>query len=237
MSQFKHGQKLSIARRITLTAIFAALAFVAISVFRFNVQFLTFDLKDAVITLASLFLGPVAALTVSLLVALLELITYSDTGWYGFIMNFASSAAFSVVCAVVYAYRKKLSGAIVGLCSAVVVMVGVMIGLNLVVTPFYMGAPRSAVAELIPTLLLPFNIVKGMVNAALVLILYKPVHHAMQGAKLLPRSAPPLAESDPALKRKRILHSVLLTVAGCLLLAASIAVFYYVLHGSFEWLR
>ena len=77
-------------RTLVLMAVFAALAFAAMFVFRFNVTFLTFDLKDAVITISGLLLGPLAAATVSLLVAVLEFITISDTGWYGFLMNFAS---------------------------------------------------------------------------------------------------------------------------------------------------
>jgi riboflavin transporter FmnP len=230
---------LSPARRITLSAVFAALAFATMSVFRFNVQFLTFDLKDTIITISGLLLGPLTALTISLLTALLELITVSDTGWYGFLMNFASSATFSVVCAVVYRYNKKLWGAIVGLASAVVALVAVMLGLNLVVTPLYQGVPRSVVVDLIPTLFLPFNMVKGMANAALVLILYKPVHRAMQAARLLPKPHTPDTEGagDPAKKKNRLLNSILILLGGLLILAAAVAVFYFVLDGHIEIFR
>ena len=51
-------------RALVLMAVFAALAFAAMFVFRFNVTFLTFDLKDSVITISGLLLGPVAAATV-----------------------------------------------------------------------------------------------------------------------------------------------------------------------------
>ena len=162
-------------RELVMMAVFAALAFAAMFVFRFNVTFLTFDLKDSVITIAGLLLGPVAAAVVSLLVATLEFITIGDTGWYGFLMNFASSATFSVVCAIVYRYNKKLSGAIVALASGVVALVAVMLTLNLVVTPFYMSAPRSSVVDMIPTLLLPFNLIKGVICSLLTYLLYKHV--------------------------------------------------------------
>ena len=235
MSQTKRGQSLSVTKRLVLTAIFAALAYASMFVFRFNVQFLTFDLKDAVITLSGLLLGPVTAFTVSLLVAFLELITVSDTGWYGFVMNFASSAAFSVVCAVVYRYRKKLSGAVLGLITAVVAMVALMMALNLFVTPFYQGVSRSDIAALLPVLFLPFNAVKGIANASLVLVLYKPVHRAMQAARLLPRSAPSAAEvPDPAARKARLIRSICVTVGGLLLLAAAIAAVFLLLDGRFE---
>lgn len=234
-TQAKRGRAQSVTKRLVLTAIFAALAYAAMFVFRFNVQFLTFDLKDAVITLSGLLLGPVTAFTVSLLVAFIELITISDTGWYGFIMNFASSAAFSVVCAVVYRYRKKLSGAVLGLIAAVAAMVALMMVLNLFVTPLYQGVSRSDIAALLPVLFLPFNAVKGMANAAVVLVLYKPVYRAMQAARLLPRTDRTAVEApDPAAKRANIIRNICVTVGGLLLLAAAVAVVLLLLDGRFE---
>ncbi len=218
-------------------AVFAALAFSAYFLFRFNVTFLTFDLKDAVIALSGLLLGPMTAFAVSLLVAMLEFVVDSDTGWYGLIMNFASSATFSVVCATVYKYRKKLSGAIIGLVSAVLSLVAVMLVLNLLITPFYQGVPRSVVAEMIPTLFLPFNAVKGTVNAALVLILYKPIRRAMLAARLLPRSYTTPSEEHHEAKKKRVWVSIAVSVTGLLLLAGAIAVFVLVLHGDFDFFK
>ncbi len=213
---------------MVLCAIFAALAYAVMFVFRFNVQFLTFDLKDAVITVAGLLLGPVAALVISLLVAVLEFITVSDTGLYGFVMNFASSAVFSVTAAVVYTYRKRLSGAIVGLAGAAVSMTAVMMLLNLLVTPLYMGVSTEDVAAMIPMLLLPFNLAKALTNAALVIILYKSVSRALRATKLLPGSG---AES-PSASRPWVSAAVVL--GGALLLVAVILFFRFVLHGEFE---
>ena len=92
---------------------------------------------------------------------------------------------------------------------------------------------------MIPTLLLPFNVVKGVFNASLVLILYKPVRRAMQAAHIMPSTPHPAhVEADAAAmaaaKRKRIRVSVMVSAAGLILLAVAIAVFYYVLHGQFE---
>jgi riboflavin transporter FmnP len=236
MLQSKHGHSLSVTRRLTLTAVFAALAFASVFVFHFKVSFLTFDLKDAIITLAGLLLGPMAALSISFLVPILELSTFSETGWYGFIMNFASSAVFSVVCSVIYRYMKKLSGAIISLAAGLAAMVAVMMGLNLVVTPLFTGVSGEEVAGMIPTLLLPFNVVKGVFNASLVLIFYKPVRRAMQAAHIMPRS--PMhakADVDTETKKKRTWVSVTVSLAGLLLLAVAIVVFIFVLHGHFEF--
>ena len=232
MTRSKRGQTLSVARRITLTAVFAALAFSAIFIFRFNVgTFLTFDLKDSIITLSGLLLGPGTAFSVSLLVALLEFVVDNDTGWYGLIMNFASSAAFSVVCASMYRYRKTLSGAILGLTLAVLSMVLIMLSLNLLITPLYTGLPRPQVAGMIPTLLLPFNLIKGTVNAALVLILYKPIRRALHAARLLPHA---YTTDEEIGKGARAWVSILVSVVGILVLVGAIAAFLLVLHGEFD---
>ncbi len=228
------GRSSSAIRRTVTCAVFAALAYALMLVFHFKVQFLTFDLKDAVITIAGLILGPVAALVISLLVAVIEMITVSDTQLYGFIMNFASSATFSVVAALVYRFRKKLSGAICGLSAAIVAVVSVMMLLNLLVTPFYTGMTTESVASMIPTLLLPFNTVKALTNAALVLILYKPVSRAVIAARLLPRPTPPSGESAPTHHRP-VWYSIAVTVGGLLLLTVAILLFFFVLDGDIQF--
>ena len=44
-------------KKLVLVALFAALAYVCMFVFRIKVSFLTFDAKDAVMTVGSMFLG------------------------------------------------------------------------------------------------------------------------------------------------------------------------------------
>ncbi|SOY30602.1 hypothetical protein AMURIS_03333 [Acetatifactor muris] len=56
---------------------------------------------------------------------------------------------------------------------------------NYLITPVYMGYPREAVAELLIPVFLPFNLMKGGLNAAFTMILYKPVVTAFRCAHLL----------------------------------------------------
>ena len=167
-------------------SMFAALAYIATFIFRINVMFLTFDVKDAVITISSFIYGPLAALVSSFLVAFLEFITISGTGVYGFIMNFASSAAFSVTASLIYKHKRDFLGAIISIYSASVVLVAVMMAMNVLVTPYYMtGGNVEAVVALIPKLLLPFNVAKALMNSAVVMLLYKPVSQALKRARLV----------------------------------------------------
>ncbi len=246
MQMRKRATSPSATRRLVLCAVFAALAYAVMVVFHLKVQFLTFDLKDAVITVAGLLLGPLAALSISVLVAVLELITVSDTGFYGLIMNMASSVTFSVVASVVYKYRKRLSSAVVGLVSAAVSVVAVMLLLNLLVTPIYqtkvLGVPMSPtdVAKIIAPLLLPFNAVKAVTNASLVLVFYKPISRAMVGAGLLPKTESTLsvgASSEPSSdgKRRRWQISALVTAVGILLFVGALLIAFFVLDGRVAW--
>jgi riboflavin transporter FmnP len=47
--------------------------------------------------------------------------------------------------------------------------------MNLLVTPLYMGAPREAVIAMLPTAIIPFNLLKAGLNSVLTFILYKRV--------------------------------------------------------------
>ena len=162
--------------------IFSALAFVVSLFVRFPVQFLTFDAKDAVITIAAFVYGPISAAIISLIVAFIEMITVSNTMWYGFLMNFASSAVFATTASLIYRKKRNLNGAIIGLYSAIAATVGIMLLLNIFITPLYFGLPVAApmVMEMLPTLLLPFNFAKALMNSAIVMIIYKPVVTALK---------------------------------------------------------
>ena len=145
-------------KRLVGMAMFAALAYGVTFVFRIPVQFLTFDAKDAVLTIAAFMYGPLAAIIMALIPAFIELITISGTGIYGFLMNFMSSACFAFVASLIYKYKRTLNGAIIALYVSTIATVSLMMVLNIIITPLYMGVERSAVISLIPSLLLPFNL-------------------------------------------------------------------------------
>ncbi len=150
---------------------------------------LQFDLKDCVIVIGGLLFGPVAAAVSSLVVALIEMVTASGTGPIGMLMNFLSTASFCVTASIIYKRRRTQMGAVIGLASGVVVMVAVMLLWNWLITPIYQEVPREVVVSMLPTVFLPFNLVKGGLNMAAALLLYKPVVSALRAAHLAPPSA------------------------------------------------
>lgn len=219
--------------RTVMIALFCALAFAAMFLFRINVSFLTFDIKDCIITIGGLLFGPVAAVVISAVVALLEFISpVSDTGVYGLLMNFVSSAAFAGIAALIYRLRRDLLGAVIGLVSAVFGMTAIMLCMNLLVVPLYTpGVDTATVAAMLPTLILPFNLTKAVMNAALVLVLYKPVSIALKYAHV----KLPGQQASDAGKNKSIRTNVLMTVAGLLLIIASLILFFVLLGGQIDW--
>lgn len=208
-------------KRIVSVGIFCAAAFIISFCFPIKVQFLTFDAKDAVIAIGGMFFGPLAALAMSVIVPVLEFLSFSDTGIYGLIMNFLSSAAFSVTAAAVYKYKRNISGAVLGLLSSIFTMIAVMMASNLLITPYYTGMPTDAVAKMIPTLLLPFNATKATLNAALVLLLYKPFTRALRAARLVPKSKEERKNSS--------VISIITVICALLLILASVLVYVFVL--------
>lgn len=171
-------------KKVASVAMLSALAFLARLVFKIPVSFLTFDIKDTVIALGGLVFGPVSGVVIALLVSLVETII-SETGPIGFVMNFISSAVFAGVASLIYKFNRTFNGAIIGLYSSVAATTAVMLLMNLFLTPIYQGVPRSVVVAMIPTLFFPFNLAKTLLNAAVVMLIYKPVVVALRKAKII----------------------------------------------------
>lgn len=172
---------------LVVIALFTAIAYISSLALPIKVQFLTLDIKDAFLTIGALYFGPIAGIVMSFAVSLLELIFGSDTGIYGFIMNFIGSATFALVASLIYTYKKSLSNAVTGLFCACVTMTVVMIAANLIITPYFMaakGMTAQTVEKMIVPLLLPFNLFKGLLNAGIVMLLYKPVSVALKKTTL-----------------------------------------------------
>ena len=147
---------------------------------------LKYDPKDVILAIGGLLLGPVPALCVTAVTSLLEMLTFSETGWIGLVMNVIQSAAFILPASILYSRRKTFASAVTGLLFGVVLMTGLMLLWNAFLTPLYMGAPRDAVIAMLVPVFLPFNAIKGGLNAAITMLLYKPLTRALHAAKLLP---------------------------------------------------
>ena len=175
-------------RKLTLTAMLAAMAYVAMLITRplpHVAGFLSYDLKDVVVVIAGFQLGVAPAMIITLVVSLLEMVTVSTTGPIGLLMNVLSTAAFALPPALLYRRSRTLKNAALGLGLGVALMTVLMLAWNYIVTPLYMGVPRPVVAGMLIPTFLPFNLVKGGLNAGITMLLYKPLSTALKRAGLL----------------------------------------------------
>ncbi|MBQ4602192.1 MAG: ECF transporter S component [Clostridia bacterium] len=148
--------------------------------------FLKLEFKDAVIVMSGFMFGPLASLAMTVVVAAIELFTVSEAGVIGMMMNILSSGAFACTASTLYRRHRKISGAVLGLVMGVLLMTALMLLWNYTMTPIYMGVDREIVANMLLPVFLPFNILKGFINAAISLALYKPLTTVLRKARLMP---------------------------------------------------
>ena len=203
-------------RKMVVMAFLAAMAYIAVALIRIPVvMFLSYEPKDVVITIGGFLLGPVAGFVISLIVSLVEMVTLSQTGPIGCVMNLISTCSFACVAAVIYKKKHSLWGAIFGLLAGAVSMIGVMLLWNWLITPMYMGVPRATVEGMLIPVFLPFNALKAGLNSALVLGLYKPLTVALRKTRLLPPSGGKSGSAKPGIY---LLAAFLLVICILLLL-------------------
>ena len=87
-------------RKMVLIAMLAAIAYMIVAYIRIPViLFLKYEPKDVVITIGGFLLGPMASFIISLVVSLVEMVTVSDTGPIGCLMNLISTCSFACTAA------------------------------------------------------------------------------------------------------------------------------------------
>lgn len=159
--------------------------------------FLSYDPKDVIISIAGFIFGPLPALLIAVVDSVVEMVTISATGPIGCIMNIFATACFACIASLIYKRNHTLKGAVVGLIIGTLVTTGFMLLWNYLITPIYMGFPRSAVAAMLVPVFLPFNLIKGALNAAITILIYKPIVNALRKANLIA----PSSQNDAASKR------------------------------------
>jgi riboflavin transporter FmnP len=176
-------------KQLVTLAMLSAIAYIVMIVGRIPVVlFLKYDPKDVIIAIGGFIYGPFSAFIISALVSFVEMLTVSDTGFIGLIMNIISTCSFACTAAYIYKNNRTLKGAIIGLITGSLFMTAVMLLWNYLITPFYLGYPRQAVVELLLPAFLPFNLLKSGLNTAITILLYKPIVTTLRKSNLIPES-------------------------------------------------
>ena len=180
-------------KKMTILAMLSSLAFLLTVIFYIMpippfipaAPFLNYEPKDVIFVIAGFIFGPLAVVPMAIIVSVLEM-PFSGTQVIGLAMNIMASCAFACPAAFVYQKRRTLAGAVIGLVSGVFFMTVVMLLWNYLLVPIFLGVPREVVTQMLLPVFLPFNLIKGGLNAAVAMILYKPVKEALSKARLMP---------------------------------------------------
>lgn len=207
-------------RTLVTLAMLSTIAFLLMAAFRIPiVSFLKYEPKDVAIAIAGLLYGPLPAVMVSVVVSLIEMVTVSTTGPIGFFMNVLATCAFVCPAAVLYKKRQSFKAAIVGLIIGVFLMTALMLLWNYLITPFFLHVPRADVVAMLVPVFLPFNLLKGTINAALVVLLYKPLVLVLRKTGLVAtRQAIGTAAAPKRKLGLGVILAAILVLASCIML-------------------
>ena len=165
-------------QKLAKLAMLAAISLVLVLLIHFPIiptaTFLEYDPADIPIFIGTFAFGPAAGVLLTVVVSVIQGLTVSAGGQiWGIIMHIIATGSFCIAAGNIYKYNKTKKGAVIALLVGCIVMTVVMCGCNLVITPIYTGMPREAVMAMIPTAVLPFNLIKAGINAIVTFILYK----------------------------------------------------------------
>ena len=186
----KHTASTRRTRKLTTLAMLVAVSIVLVYLVHFPLlpaaPFLEYDPADIPIMVGTFLFGPWVGLGLTAVVSVLQGVTVSAAsgGPIGIVMHLLATGSFALVAGAIYKHKKSRGNAIAALVAGVVAMTAVMTGCNLVFTPIFMGQPMEAVMAMLVPIIIPFNLLKGGINALITYVVYKPVsrtvHHLIE---------------------------------------------------------
>lgn len=167
-------------RELVTLAIFSALgmalSFIQIPIFP-PAPYLQYDPSGIVTLTVALMYGPAAGIMVQLVSWIPKLIMSP----LGSLLTFVAMIGAVLVVGFIYKKFHNLKGAIVAIVVGSVIFTAIAIAMNFVITPIYTpGVTVEAVASKVVPILLPFNIIKCVINGVVTGLLYKPVSNLVK---------------------------------------------------------
>lgn len=135
--------------------------------------FLTYDPSLVPAMVSGFAYGPGPGATVGILTSILHGLITGE--WVGTLMNIVAVACYVLPAAAMYQRFRVYPGAIAGLVLGVVLGCAGSIGANLTIGVAFWYGSSDAIMPLVLPALLPFNLVKTILNSALTLMVYKAV--------------------------------------------------------------
>lgn len=146
-----------------------------------GVTWLKFDASNIPAMVAGFAYGPAGGVAVGIVTAIIHGLLMAD--FTGALMNILVVTCFVLPAALIYKKKRTYKFAIIGLVFSIIAgVIGSIIG-NLLLTPSWLGVPFDAVVALIIPVLIPFNLLKGLLNSVITLIVYKSISNIITPKK------------------------------------------------------
>lgn len=167
-------------RKITTLAMMSAISIVLVLLIRTPffaaAPFLEYDPADIPIFIVTFAYGPLSGFIVTVIVSVIQGITVSaGSSWYGIVMHIVATGAFVIIAGLLYKNNRTRKRAAISLLVGTVSATLIMIGMNLILTPFYMKVPLEAVKSLLIPAIIPFNFLKFTINSVVTFLVYKSI--------------------------------------------------------------
>ena len=163
-------------KQLVVMALFTALSlivsFVEVPIFP-AAPFLKYDPSACIAVLGGFAYGPVAGVIIGVVSAVIHGLIMGDP--WGSLMTIICVVCWTVPAVLIYRSNKSVARAAVGLVVGCILAVAGAIAGNLLITPIYTGTDVATVAGMILPILLPFNVLKSIINAVISFALLKPV--------------------------------------------------------------
>ena len=143
--------------------------------------FLTYDPSLVPAMVCGFAYGPGAGFVVGAIAAVIHGLILGE--WVGSLMNICATLFFVVPAALIYRKKHTLAGAICGLAVGVVTATAGGVVANLTIgVAFWYGTPDAIMPLILPAVV-PFNLVKTVLNSLLTLIVYKAISNLITPKK------------------------------------------------------
>lgn len=181
--QFNNSNRWNTRQLVTMAlmcAIASLFSFVQIPLIP-GVSFLTYDPSLMPAMVCGFAFGPGAGIAVGSIAAVIHGLILGE--WVGSLMNIFATAFFVLPAALLYRRMHTLKGAIAGLVISVITATAGAILVNLTIGVWFYYGSADVIIPLILPALLPFNLVKTILNALLTLVVYKAISNLITPKK------------------------------------------------------
>ncbi len=163
-----------------MCAIAALFSFIQIPILP-AAPFLTYDPSLMPAMVCGFAFGPGAGFAVGAVAAVIHGLILNE--WVGSLMNICATLFFVVPAALIYAKKHTFAGAIAGLVVGCIVATVGAVAANLTIGVWFWYGSADAIMPLILPAVVPFNLIKTILNSVLTLVVYKAISNLITPKK------------------------------------------------------